>query len=55
MLQNMDNMEARCVFDVKVGTLDQLEQSKMCVLTDNKMGIFILTVQHDLIFNVSFM
>jgi len=36
MLQGMDHMEASCVFYVKVGTLDQLEQSKFCVLTVTK-------------------
>jgi len=28
MLQDMDHMEASCVFYFKVGTLDQLKQSK---------------------------
>jgi len=28
MLQEMDNMEASCVFYVKVGTFTHLEQSK---------------------------
>jgi len=28
MLQDMDNMEASCIFDVKVGTFDQLEETK---------------------------
>jgi len=55
MLQGMDHMEASCVFYVKVGTLDQLEQSKFCVLTVTKLGIFMLTVQFDWIFSVSFM
>jgi len=55
MLQGMDHMEASCVFYVKVGTLDQLEQSKICVLTVTKLGIVMLTVQIDSIFSVSFM
>jgi len=55
MLQGMDHMEASCVFYVKVGTLDQLEQSKFCVLTVTKLGIVMLTVQIDSIFSVSFM
>jgi len=55
MLQGMDHMEASCVFYVKVGTLDQLEQSKFCVLTVTKFGIVMLTVQIDSIFSVSFM
>jgi len=55
MLQGMDHMEASCVFYVKVGTLDQLEQSKFCVLTVTKLGIVMITVQIDSIFSVSFM
>ena len=55
MLQGMDHMEASCVFYVKVGMLDQLEQSKFCVLTVTKLGIVMLTIQIDLIFSVSFM
>jgi len=55
MLPDMDHMEAGCIFYVKVGTLDQLEQSKFCVLTVTKLGIVMLTIQDELIFNVSFM
>jgi len=55
MLQGMDHMEVSCVFYVKVGKLDQLEQSKFCVVTITKMGIVMLTVQIDSIFSVSFM
>jgi len=55
MLQGMDHMEASCVFYVKVGTLDELEQSKFCVLTVTKLGIVMLAVQIDLIFSLSFM
>ena len=51
MLQDMDDMEASCILNVKVGMFDQLEQSKICVLTVTKMGIVILNVQHNL--NVS--
>jgi len=54
MLQGMDHMEASCVFCVKVGTLDQLEQSKFCVLTVTKLGIVMLAVQIDSNFSVSF-
>jgi len=54
MVQGMDHMEASCVVYVKVGTLDQLEQSKLCVLTVTKLGIVMLTVQIDSIFSVSF-
>ena len=54
MLQGMDYLEVSCVFLVKVGTLDQLEQSKFCVLTVTKLGIVMLTVQNYSIFSVSF-
>jgi len=55
MLQDMDNMEASCIFYVKVGTFTQLEQSEICLLTVNETGIIWLTVQHDCIIKVSFM
>jgi len=55
MLHDMDNMEARCVFYVKVSTFTHLEQSKTSLLSINKSGIVRLTVQHDLIVSVSFM
>jgi len=50
----MDKMEANCIFYVKVGTFDHLEQSKICHLTINKMGIVRLTVQHRMIISISF-
>jgi len=37
MVQDMDNMEASCVFYVKVGTFTNLEQSKISLLTDIKI------------------
>ena len=43
------------MFYVKGGMLDQLKQSKFCVLTVTKLGIVMLTVQIDSIFCVSFM
>jgi len=49
MLQVMDNMEASCVFYVKVGTFTHLEQIKISLLTINKSGIVTLTLQHDMI------
>jgi hypothetical protein len=55
MLQVMDNMEASCVFYVKVGTFTHPEQSKIFLLTVKKSGIVTLTVQHDLIVGVIFM
>jgi hypothetical protein len=55
MSQDMDNMEASCIFYVKVGTFTHLEQSKIFHLTDKKSGIVKQTVQHDLIVSVIFM
>ena len=55
MLKVMDNMEASCIFYVKVGTFTHLEQSKISLLTDNHSGIVMLTVQHDMIVSVILM
>jgi hypothetical protein len=55
MLQAMDNMEARCIFYVKVGMFTNLEQSKIFLLTVKKSGIVTLTVRHDLFVSVIFM
>jgi len=55
MLKVRDNMEASCVFYVKVSTFTHLEQSKISLLTVNKTGIVTLTVQHDMIVSVIFM
>ena len=55
MLQGMNNMEASCVFYVKVGTFTHLELNKNSLLTVNKMGKVRLTVRHDLSASVSFM
>jgi len=55
MLQDMDNMQASCVFYVKVSMFTQLEQIKTSLLTVSKSGIVRLTVQHNLIFMISVM
>jgi len=55
MLQVIDNMEASCIFYVKVGTFTHLEQSKISLLTVNKSGIVMLTVHHDMIVSIIFM
>jgi len=52
MLQDMDHMEASCIFYVKVGRFDQLEQSKISVLTVTSLGIVMLTVHQDLMVGV---
>jgi len=51
----MDNMEASCVFYVKVSTFPHLERCNTTLLTVNKSGIVRLTVQHDSIVSVTFM
>ena len=55
MLQGLDNMEASCIFYVKVGTFTHLEQSKIFLLTVNESAIVTLTIQHDLVVMVIFM
>jgi len=55
MLQDMDNLEASCIFYVKVSKFTHLEQSKASLLTVNKLGRVWLTIQHDLIVSVSLM
>ena len=55
MLQDMDHMEASRVFYVKVRTFDQLEQSKICVLTVISVGIVTLIVRYNMIVSVCFM
>jgi hypothetical protein len=55
MLQVIDNMEASCVFYVKVGTFTHLEQNKISLLTVNKSGIVTLTVRNEIIVSVIFM
>jgi len=54
-LQGMDNVEASCIFYVKIGKFNQYEQSKICLLTVNKIQIVRLTVKHDLIVSLHFM
>jgi hypothetical protein len=55
MLQDMDHREASQVVYVKVRTLDQLEQSKICVLTFISVGIVTLVVRYDMNDSVWFM
>jgi len=55
MLQDMDNMEASCVFYAKVSMFTYLEQSKTSLLNANKLGIVRLTVQQDWIVSISCM
>jgi hypothetical protein len=55
MFQDMDNMQASCVFYVKVSTFTHLEQNKTSLWTVNKLEIVRITVQHDMIVSVSLM
>jgi len=55
MLQDMDHMEASGVFHVKVRTFDQLEQSKICILTVISVAIVTQFVCYDMILSVCFM
>jgi len=55
MMQDTDNMDASCVFYVKVGMLYYLAHSQIWLVTVNQMGIVRLTAQNDLIVGVSFM
>jgi hypothetical protein len=52
MLQDMDHLEASCVVYVKVGRFDDLEGSKICVLTITSFGIIMLTIHHNLMVSI---
>jgi len=54
ILQDMDIMEASCIFCVKDGILEQQRQSKICILTVITFGILILTIKCEFLFTVSF-
>jgi len=51
----LQDMEAICIFCVKVRTFVQLEPSKICRLTVIPFGIVMLTLRHDLMVSVCFM
>jgi hypothetical protein len=55
MLQVMDNMEASCIFYVKVGMFTHFEQSKISLLTVKKSEIETLTISYDMTVSVIFM
>ena len=52
MLQDMDHMEASCIFYIKVGRFDQFKQIKISVLNVTSLGIVILIVDYDLMVSV---
>jgi len=54
MLQDMDSMEASCVFYIKVGMINHLQQSQIWLVADNTMEMVWRTIQHDLIVRISF-
>ena len=55
MLQDMGHKEASRVFYVKVRTFDQLEQSKICILTVISVGKVTIIVRYDRKVSVCFM
>jgi len=55
MFQDMDHMETSCIFYVKVGMFDQLEQPNICILTMTALGIVMQTIQYELIVSIWFM
>jgi hypothetical protein len=55
MMQDMDNMEASCVFYVEVSTFTHLAKRKTTLVTVNQSGMVWLIVRHDLIVDVSFL
>jgi len=50
----MDHMVARCVYYVKVCTLDKLEHSNIYVLTVISFGTVMLSIHHDRIVSMYF-
>ena len=52
ILYDIDHIEASCIFYVEVGTLNGLEQNKICIMTITALGIAMLTVQDDMMFSV---
>jgi len=52
MLQDMDHIEASCVFYVQVGMLNRFELSKIWILTVTASGIAMLALHHDMMFCV---
>jgi hypothetical protein len=55
MLHNMDNMEASCIFYVKVSRITHLQQCKTTLLRVDQSGMVRLIVRHDLIVSVCFL
>jgi hypothetical protein len=55
MFQEMEHLDASCVFYGKVGRFDQFKQSKLSGLTITSLGMVMLTVHYDLMVRVGFM
>jgi hypothetical protein len=54
MFGDIDHMEASSIIYVKVGTFDEIEQTRISVLTVTIMGIVMLTVLHHMILSICF-
>jgi len=55
MFRDIDHMQASSIVYVKVGTFDEIEQSRICILTVTTTGIVMLTALHHLILSICFM
>jgi hypothetical protein len=55
MLQVIDNMPVSWVFYDTVRLFTHLKESKIAVLTVNKSGIVMITIQVEMIVSISFM
>jgi len=55
MLQDMQHMEASCLFYVEVGTHNRPEQSKISILTVSTLGVAMLTFHHYMMYSICFM
>ena len=55
MLEDMERIEASCVFYVEVGMLNRLDQCKICVLNVTTLGIAMQTILHYMMLSVCFM
>jgi hypothetical protein len=52
MMNDMDHMEASCIFYVKVGGFDQFEQSEIGILTVTSLGIVMIPLHYESIVSV---
>jgi hypothetical protein len=52
MLEDIDLIEASCLFYVKIDIINQLKQSEIGFLTITLMGIIMLAILHHLIIGI---